>query len=413
MRAKGRQTARSRRGLILALGTVTALGPLSTDLALPAVPAIARFFDVQVGTAQLTLAAAFAGLGLGQIVYGPLSDAEGRQRPLLAGIALFTAACAACAVAPSIGVLIGLNFVQAFGSCAGIVVSRAIVRDLYEGAAAARFYALLMLVFGVAPVLAPLVGGQLLSAGGWRTPYAALAGFGALCFAIALRVPDTLPPALRRQGGAREALASYRRVLRHRAFRAYAAGLGLSYVGLFAYITASPAIIIDEYGISPQAFGFIFGANSIGLVGIAQLAGRLAGRVPPLALLRTAVAVQAVAAGAFLAVAVTDAGGLPLLLAPLFLVVASVGAVNPTATALALAPFPERAGAASALMGTLQLAIGAGAGAIAGLLGFSAATSLGLVIATGCGLGALVVLLAVPRAGPARSGAAAPAAECR
>jgi DHA1 family bicyclomycin/chloramphenicol resistance-like MFS transporter len=400
------------RRLVLAVGTVTALGPLSTDLYLPALPTIADHYGTPVGTAQLSLAAGFGGLALGQIVYGPLSDAKGRQHPLMAGIALFAAACAACALAPSILALIGLNFVQAFGSCAGIVISRAIVRDLYSGADAARFYSLLMLVFGVAPIVAPLVGGQLLAAGGWRAPFIALAALGALCLLIASRVPDTLPRDLRRRGGARDALGSYRHVLRNRLFRAYALGCGLSYVGLFAYITASPAVVIDQYGVSPQLFGFIFGANSIGLVGVAQLAGRLVGRVPPPQILRVAVSVQAVAAAAFCAVAATGAGGLAGILTPLFFVVASVGAVTPTSTALALTPFPERAGAASALMGTLQLGIGAGAGALVGFVGFSAATSLGLVIAIGCGLAALVVLLAAPRAARPAPGSPAAAPEC-
>jgi DHA1 family bicyclomycin/chloramphenicol resistance-like MFS transporter len=400
------------RGFVVALGTVTALGPLSTDLFLPALPTISRFYGTAIGTAQLTLAAGFAGLALGQIVYGPLSDARGRRVPLITGIVLFSAACVACTLAPSIGALIAFQFVQAFGGCAGIVMSRAIVRDLYTGADAARFYALIVLVFGIAPVIAPLLGAQLLAAGGWRSPYIALAALGLICLLIALRLPDTLPRERRRRGGMRDALASYRHVFRSRAFLVYAVGCGLCYVGLFAYITASPAVVIDQYGISPQLFGLIFGMNSIGLIAVSQLAGRLVGRVPPSTILRATVTTQAIAAGVLLAVATTGAGGLAGLLVPLFVVVSSVGAVMPTSTALALAPFPERAGAASALMGALQLGIGAGAGALVGVLGFAPATSLAVVIAAGCGLGAAVVLLATPRQSHDASTAPAAATEC-
>jgi MFS transporter, DHA1 family, multidrug resistance protein len=385
--------------MALALGAMSAFGPLATDLYLPGLPAIADYYDTPVERVQVGLAASFAGLAIGQLFYGPLSDRFGRRGPLLAGIALFAIASAACLAAPSVPALIGLLFIQALGGCAGIVISRAIVRDLYSGAEAAHFFALIMLVFGLAPVLGPLIGGQLLAVGGWRAPFIALAAFGVLCLPVVFWLPETLAFERRRSGGVREALGSYRVVARNRAFRTYAIAGALSCVGLFAYITASPAVIIDQYDVSPQVFGFIFGANAIGLVALAQLAGRLVRRMGPEAILRRVVIAQAIAAGVLVAVTSTGTGGLAALLPPLFVVVACVGAVFPMATALALTPFPERAGAASALFGACQLGLGAGAGALVGVLGLEAATSMSVVIATGCTLAVLVLVLAKRRLG--------------
>jgi DHA1 family bicyclomycin/chloramphenicol resistance-like MFS transporter len=384
----------------VALGAMSAFGPLATDLYLPALPAIARFYDSPVGRAQVTLAASFAGLAIGQLVYGPLSDRYGRRRPLLAGLAMFAAASVGCAAAPSLGVLICLLFLQAFGGCAGIVISRAVVRDLFTGADAAHFYTLIMLVFGLAPVLAPLIGGQFLALGGWRAPFIALAAFGVICLAVVLWLPETLAPDRRRTGGARDALRSYGLLLSNRAFLTWAGAGALSSVGLFAYIAASPAVVIDQYGVSPEVFGFVFGANAIGLVAASQIAGWLVRRLGPAVILRRAVVVQALAAGALVAVATTGAGGLAGVLTPLFFVVSCVGAVIPMSTALALTPFPERAGAAAALVGAVSLAVGAAAGALVGFVGLDPAASMAVVIASGCAAAAAILLLTQHRLEP-------------
>lgn len=389
-------SGRSKRGLAVALGALSAFGPLATDIYLPALPEIGDFYDTPIERAQIALASSFAGLAVGQLVYGPLSDRYGRRGPLLLGLVLFSIASAACAIAPPLALLFVLLFVQAFAACSGIVIARAVVRDLFSGAEAAHFFALIMLVFGLAPVLAPLVGGQLLALGGWRAPFLALAAFGVVCLAVVAWLPETLPEERRRRGGMPDALRSYGILLRHRAFVTYAAAGALSSVGLFAYIIASPAVVIDQFGVSPQAFGFVFGANALGLVAMSQVAGRLAGRVGPAAILWRAVIVQAVGAVVFAAVAATGAGGLAGVLPPLFVVVSCTGAIIPMTAALALNPFPERAGAAAALMGAIQLALGAGAGAVVGLIGLDAATSLALVVAIACTL-AVAVLASAPR----------------
>lgn len=370
---------------------MAAFGPLSTDFYLPALPDIADHFDTSAGTAQLTISAAFFGMGVGQTLYGPFSDALGRRPPLVAGILLFVAAAALGPLAPSIEVLIFLQFLIAFGACAGIVISRAIVRDLFTGTDdAARFYALIMLVFGVAPVLGPLIGGQVLRLGGWQAPYEALAVMGLFCLIGVLWLPETLPKEKRRTGGVRDALGSYRFLARNRAFVPYAITNCFSGIGLFAFIATSPSVFIDQYDISPQVFGFVFGLNAIGLVAASQIASRLIGRRGSRPILRAALAIQATAGIVLLVVVLTGVGGLAAFLAPLFFVVSPFGAVLPTSTALALTPFPERAGTASAFIGALQLAVGAGAGALAGLLTFAPATSLALVVAPAAVLAVLV-----------------------
>ncbi len=330
-------------------------------------------------------------------MYGPFSDAFGRRLPLVAGILLFVAAAAAGPFAPSIGVLIALQFLLAFGACAGIVISRAIVRDLFSGTNdAARFYALIMLVFGVAPVLGPLIGGQLLLLGGWHVPYVALAVTGVFLLVGVFWLPETLPKEKRRTGGVRDALGSYRYLARHRAFVPYALTNCCSGIGLFAFIATSPSVIIGQYGVSPQVFGFVFGLNAIGLIAASQIASRQIGRRGSLPILRIALITQAVAATLLLVVVVTGIGGLGALLVPLFFVVSPFGAVLPTSTALALTPFPERAGTASALVGALQLGVGAAAGALAGFLGFAAATSMAVVMAPACILAVVVLFRLVP-----------------
>ncbi len=392
-----RPAGRSRRSLALVLGATATLGPLATDFYIPGLPEIAEHFEATPGKTQLTLAAAFAGLALGQTFYGPFSDALGRRMPLVAGLLLFVAAAVGGPFAPSIGALIAFQFVLAFGACAGMVISRAIVRDLFSGTnEAARFFALIMLVIGVAPVLGPLIGGQLLLLGGWKVPYFALAIAGLCLLPGVLWLPETLPRERRRSGGVRDALSSYRFLARHRSFLAYAGTNCLSGTGLFVFISTSAAVVIDQYGVSPQVFGFIFGLNAIGLISATQIASRFIGRRGSMPILRVALVAQATAAVILLALQLAGVDGLAALLVPLFFVVAPFGAVLPPSTALALQPFPERAGTASAFVGALQLGVGAGAGALAGLLGFAAATSMALVIAPACVLAVLVQFLYVP-----------------
>jgi DHA1 family bicyclomycin/chloramphenicol resistance-like MFS transporter len=385
--------------MVAALGALTALGPMSVDLYLPAFPAIARHFDTEVGSVQLSLATYLVGLAIGQVLWGRLSDIHGRRRPMLLGLALYLATSVALALAPSVEALIGLRLVQGFAGCAGIVISRAIVRDLYAGAEAARFFSSLLLVFGLAPVVAPLVGAQILALAGWQSVFVVLAVYATGCLAGVLWLPETLPAERRRPSGLRDAAASYTRVLRHRAFVAYALAGSLGSAAIVAYISASPAVLIEQHGVSPQAFGLVFGVNGLGFVLVLQVTGRVVVRHGPEAVLRWGVAGQSIAGVALLVVALTG-GGLAAVLPAMFVVVASIGAIMPTSTALALTPFPDEAGAASAAKGTAQAALGAASGALVGSIALAPATAMGIVLTGACVLAIAVLAFAVPSRAP-------------
>ena len=394
--------------MAFALGVLTASGPVSVDLYLPAFPAIAGHFGSSVSTVALSLSTYMIGLAIGQAVFGRLADIYGRRRPLVWGILLYIVITIACAYAPSVGALVGLRAVQGFAGCAGMVISRAIVRDLFAGVEAARFFSLLMLVFGVAPVVAPLIGGQVLAIGGWQGVFFTLAAFAVVCLAVTLWLPETLPRERRRAAGTRDAVASYRQVLANRPFLAYAGAAGFAGAGLIAYIATSPAVVIDQFGVSPQLFGFVFGVNSLGLVAVSQITGRAVTRVGADAVLRAAVVIETVGGIALLVLAIAGVG-LWAVLVPMFVVVSSFGAIMPTSAALALTPFPRSAGAASALLGTTQSILGAAAGAVASAIVFQPAVSMGVVIAA-MSVASLGVLRLVSRQ-PALDRATEPVAE--
>lgn len=355
---------------------------------LPALPAITRDLHASAAQVQLTLSACLLGLALGQVVIGPLSDAFGRRRPLLLGVAAYTLASLCCVVSPSIGALIVLRFIQGLAGAAGIVISRAIVRDLYSGVALARFFSLLMLVNGLAPVLAPLFGGQLLRFTSWRGVFVVLALLGAVLLLAATSLGETLAPEDRHGGGLRATLATFRHLLGDRSFLGCALASGFGFAAMFAYISGSSFVLQDIYGVSPQLFSVFFGLNALGIMTAGQVNGRLVGRLAVDRLLF--VGLGAVASGGLVLLAVVVIGGigLPGILPALFVVVASQGMVGPNTSALALADHPRTAGSASALLGVLQFAIGAVASPLVGVGGTTTALPMAIVIAV-CGVCAL------------------------
>jgi DHA1 family bicyclomycin/chloramphenicol resistance-like MFS transporter len=384
-----RQSSPSTARLTLILGALSAFGPLSIDMYLPALPALAREFNTDTAAVQLTLSIFFIGLALGQAFYGPIADRIGRRGPLLAGCALYTVASCACALAPSIESLIVLRCVQALGGCAGMVLSRSVVRDTFDAHNSARMYSFLMLVMGLAPISAPFIGGQLLLAFSWRAIFWLLAGFGLLCFVlVAFGLPESLPAERRRRDGLGQALAIYGRLLADRQFLGYALSGGFVTAGMFAYISGSPFVFIELYGVAPEHFGWIFGSNALGLISVSQLNRWLLGRYRSEAILSTALVIYAIAGMLLALMAATGLGGMLGLLPPLFVCVASVGLVGPNTTAAAMAPHGQIAGSASALLGTLQFLVGAGAGALVGLLDNGTALPMAGVIAL-CGIAAL------------------------
>lgn len=386
-----------RLRLILVLGSVTALGPLSVDLYLPAFPAIAAEFDASQSAVQLTLTGCLVGLAFGQLVAGPLSDRVGRRRPLLAGALGYALASVLCAVAPSVELLLGLRFVQGLAGAATMVVARAVVRDLATGAAASRLFSVLMLVTGLAPVLAPAIGGQLLTLTDWRGLFVALAVFGSLLLAtVAVALPETLPPQLRNGSGVRMVLGTYRSLLADRVFLGYALGGGLAFAGMFAYISGSPFVFQGVYELTPQLYGVLFGLNAIGLVTATQINGLIVGRVAPRRLLLTGVIGSSTGGVLLLAAALARPASVVWLVLPLFLVVSFIGFVMPNSTALALADHPRAAGTASALLGAFQFVIGAVTGPLVGLAGSASAVPMALIILLATG-SATTVLLTLTR----------------
>jgi DHA1 family bicyclomycin/chloramphenicol resistance-like MFS transporter len=375
---------RQRARLIFVLGALTAFGPLSIDMYLPGLPALASTFDAPAWAAQLTLTACLAGLALGQIVAGPLSDRFGRRVPVLLGVGAYAVLSALCALAPSVFPLVGLRLLQGLAGAAGIVIARAVVRDLHSGHEAARFFSLLMLVNGAAPILAPVLGGQILGVTSWRGVFVVLAAIGVLLLAAsAWALPETLAPERRHPGGVADTLRTFGRLLRDRTFLGYALACGLCFGAMFAYIAGSPFVLQEIYGASPQLYSFIFAVNALGIVGASQANRALVGRFEPRAIARGAQATQALAGLALLVAVAVGTGVWPVVIL-LFVVVASLGLVMPNATALALADHPEVAGSASGLLGVMQFMVGAAAAPLVGVGGTDTALPMAAAIASPC-----------------------------
>ncbi|MET8164578.1 multidrug effflux MFS transporter [Streptomyces sp. NPDC005329] len=374
-----------RAGLLvtLVLGGLTATPPLSMDMYLPALPEVTRTLHAPAATVQLTLTACLAGMALGQLVVGPMSDRWGRRRPLLAGLAAYVVATALCALAPTVELLVACRLVQGLAGAAGIVIARAVVRDLYDGVAMARFFSTLMLISGVAPVVAPLIGAQILRATDWRGVFVLLTGVGLLLAAVVwTRLPETLPAAERHTGGVGEALRSMRRLLGDLPFTGYMLTGGFAFAALFAYISASPFVVQEIYGASPQTFGLLFGVNSVGLVLIGQLNGRvLVGRVRLDRVLAVGLAVVVLAATALLLMTTGVFGevGLAPVAAALFVLMSAMGVTLPNAQTLALTRVRHSAGSASALLGTSSFLIGAIASPLVGIAGERTAVPMAVV----------------------------------
>lgn len=369
--------------LVLVLGALTAFSAMSIDMYLPAFPQMARDLGVPLGTIQLSISAFLFGSAAGQLFYGPLADRWGRRGPLLGGIALYTASAIGCASVHSGEALLFWRVVMAIGGGAGMVISRAVVRDLYDTAEAARMFSLLMLIMGAAPILAPIAGGQLLLLTGWRGIFGFLAVFGLLSLlSAAAFLPESLPHELRARRGFREMGRVYGHLLRNRRYLRYGIALGAVSGVNFAYISGAPFFFIELHGVSPQHFGLFFGANACGLIGASQLNRHLLRRYRAERLMMAAFAVNGSAA--ILLAAGTWAGfiGFPAQAMLIFIVLCTTGLLYPNVTALALAPFDKAAGSASALLGSLQYTLGATAGAIVGL--FHCGSSLPMIVTMAC-----------------------------
>jgi DHA1 family bicyclomycin/chloramphenicol resistance-like MFS transporter len=375
-------TARPPAHTVVVLGLLTMFGPLSLDLYLPALPQLADDLNASASAAQLSITTCLVGLAVGQLVAGPMSDRLGRKRPLMIGLLAYLLASVACALAPSAAALAGLRLVQGLAGAAGIVISRAIARDLYSGRALMIFFSRLLLIAGLAPVVAPILGGQLSRIMSWRGIFGVLAGFGAvLLLAGWLGLKETLPPERRIVGGFSRTLHGYNTLLHDRFFVGCALSSGLAGATMFAYIAGSTFVLQRIYGMSPQAFSLVFGCISLGLVAAAQVGARLALVWSLPRVLGLGLAINLIGATALLATVIS---GLPLavLIGSLVVMVCAVGLIFPTANALAMADYPDLAGTASSLQGLSQFVFGAVAAPLVGIAGDQTALPLGIVTTT-------------------------------
>ncbi|GHO70045.1 Bcr/CflA family drug resistance efflux transporter [Ktedonobacter sp. SOSP1-52] len=373
-------SARIRARHVLILGGLGALGPLANDMYVPSLPTLSHDLAATTSQAQLTLSAFILGLALGQIVAGPISDARGRRWPLLIGVAVYVLTSLLCAIAPSMAILIPLRFIQGVAGAAGVALALAMVSDLYSGITQARFFSLLMQINGLAPMLAPLLGGQLLRVTSWHGIFVTLALAAVLLLAVsALGLGETLPVSQRQRGGITTTLSAFRELLMDRRFVGYALSCGFAFTACIIYISVSPFVLQNIYGISPQLLGIIFGINALGIVIMAQVNARLVGRVPSQHLLSYGYAMIALGGMALLVVVLSGIGLIGILPA-FFILTSSLGLIMPNATTLAMAN-TRAAGSAAALLGVLQLAIGAVVAPLVGLGGSASALPMAASIA--------------------------------
>ncbi|NTX52793.1 multidrug effflux MFS transporter [Myxococcus sp. CA039A] len=363
--------------LELLLGALTAFAPLSIDMYLPALPRIATDLQSTQSVIQLTLASCFAGLALGQLFTGPLIDRFGRTRPLYAGLAVYVLGSLGCALAPTATALVAMRFFQALGGAVALVAPRAVVRDLWSGADAARTMSRLMLVVGVAPVLAPLLGGFVLQHMSWRVIFVLLAGIGAVALVATWRVlPETAPE----HSKTKSMRARLGELLRDADFVGPALAGGFAYAGMFAYIAGAPFVFITLHGVKEQDFGWFFGANAVGLVALAQLNRKLLRHIPLHRLLRLALTLYVVTAAGVMAVTWSGVGGFWVIAAALFLFVPTLGLVGPNSAAIALERHAAHAGLASAVLGALQFTAAASASWAVSVLNDNTAKPMGGVV---------------------------------
>lgn len=372
------------------LGLLAAVGPLATDMYLPAFGAIEAGFGSGPGSAQITLSAWFAGLAVGQMTQGTLSDRYGRRWPLFFGTLLFSAACAGCALAPDITTLSIFRTISAFGGAAGMVIPRAVVRDIAEGHAAARIMSKLMLVMGAAPILAPSLGGLLLGLGSWRGIFWVCSGYGAFCAFLVWRfLPDTLPVAARVKLGPGAQISRYVTILGERGFITHSLMGGFAMFGMFAFLAGSPEVFVTQYGLPPSFYGALFGVSAAGFILASQINPRLLPRFGADRVTRVATKVFLAATGSMTIVAVLGWGGWPAIVVCAFFSMSSQGFTMPNAVVGALARHAGHAGSASALMGTMQFGLGALSAASVGLLSDGTARPMAVLMllgAIGCNL---------------------------
>ena len=389
--------------LALILGLLSAIGPFAIDMYLPALPDIGRSLHASVGAVQWSLTTFFLSLGFGQLLYGPVSDMVGRKLPLYGGMALFLVASVGCALAGSIETLLAWRLLQGLGAAAGMAIPRAVVRDLYTGSDAARLMSLLMLVFSVSPILAPLAGSGVIAVAGWRGVFwaVALAAVVGLVL-VATKLQETRPAAQRVESSLRSALRGYGVLLRDRHYLGLVLIGGCAMGGFFVYLSSSPFVLIDHYGLTPMQYSLAFSVNSVAFIGAAQFNGMLGERYGLVRLVKGAVGAACVVMLLLLGYYLAGGDQLAVLIVLYFIASAFMGMVIPTTSVLALEEHGAIAGTASALLGTLQMLSGAVAMGVMGFFGSGKPLPMVVGMATGSLLGLLFTWLTLGGAQPSR-----------
>lgn len=370
----------SRWRLVLLLGAFSALGPLTIDMYLPSFPEITADFGTRASLVQLSLTACLIGLGLGQIIMGPLSDVHGRRRPVILSLILYLIASFVCAVSPNIYCFIAARFIQGFAASAGIVISRAVVRDMYSGPELTRFFSMLMLVNNLFPLIAPVAGSGVISFTTWVGVFIVLGAVGIALVAWATAgLKETLPPEKRMASNFGQLFKGIQTLLRDRQFLGYALAQGIMIGGVFAYVSGTPFIYQKIYGASPQLFALLFGSNGISLIIGSQLVGRLNHIISERRFLVFGLLLSAAASLTALMVILLH-GPLLALVAPLFCFVASIGMTSTASFSLAMESQSQMAGSASALLGLLPFLLGAVTSPLVGIAGEYSAVPMGVII---------------------------------
>jgi MFS transporter, DHA1 family, multidrug resistance protein len=371
---------KKRLQLAILLGSLGILGPFTIDMYLPSFPTIVNEFETTASLVQISLTSCLLGLGLGQLVIGPLSDVQGRRKPLLIFLGLYLLASLICAIAPNIYFFIGARLLQGFAAAGGLVISRAIVRDLYSGRELTKFFALMVLVGNLGPIIAPIVGGGVLAFTDWTGVFLLLALVGlVLVLIVSLKLEETLPIEKRVPSNLSQTFKNFGSLMKDRQFMGYAFTQGFIVAGIFAYVSGIPFVYQNIYGVSPQQFSFLFGVNGIALIIGSQLVGRLTDMIPEKTFLKIGLLISNTAAGGLLAALLLKA---PLFVVaiPIFFLVMSIGIIATTSFALAIETQGHIAGSASALLGLLPFVLGSLTAPLVGIAGEYTAIPMGIVI---------------------------------
>jgi len=370
----------NRVWVAIVLGTLAGIGPLCTDLYLPVLPQIAGDLQTIPSLVQMSLTACLLGLALGQIIIGPNSDVFGRRIPLIMSLVVFGITSVLCAMAPSIWVLIILRFIQGVAGAGGVVISRAIVSDLYSGAELTKFFSLLMLVNGLAPIVAPVVGGQLAKVTTWNGVFFILALFSiVMILAVTLGLKETLPKEKRSQGGIKATFLIFGKLISNSNFVGHVLAQGFTIAGLFSYISGSPFVLQNIYGVSAETFSFCFAMNGAGIIIATQITGRLTGRFSELQLMKFGISLS-LASSLVLCSMIFLKAALIFILIPLFIIVSCIGITMTTSFTLAIQKQGKVAGSASALLGLVAFVFGAIVAPLVGIGGSQTAVPMGILI---------------------------------